>query len=386
MFRKHRRGQIAGGGGGTAAFVALLTLLIILWILFLPPGERDKILNNDTSSEAAAERSNLLLEEFPKTLFVEKQSEFVHTVNTVNLYVVDEDQVLKRRDAILVEGKTDSFRIAFHIDEPKNVLNAKLAYTVESHSGVLEILLNDQVIFSGEVTRVAPDPISLDNLEEDNILEFRVSEPGWQFWKVSSYQLRDVRIIASVRNQNNREASTQFSITYTPENVAKSDLRYIPNCDQASVGSLTISINDRVITSKVPECGIPDTVDIDPKILVKGTNIISFSSETGAISIDNIRVHSEVDQPTFPIYYFELNQSNFRKVENNQKNVRLTMKFAGDKTKRGTININNRKLSFNQDTNAYSKDISQYVIEDNNFIQIIPEQTLDVLEMRVRLE
>ncbi|MEK6968474.1 MAG: hypothetical protein AABX51_07650 [Nanoarchaeota archaeon] len=382
-----RKGQ--GGGASTAAFVALITLFIIIWILFLPPAEREKLLNNDSNSDIIEEQKNTLLDESPKTLFVEKQSEFEHRVNAVNLYTTEEDQVIKRRDGVLVQsgsGEQNSFRIAFHLDDPKNVKNAQLAFTVASHSGVLEILLNDEVIFSGEIKEVAPSPITLDNLESDNILEFRVTSPGWQFWKINSYQLENVRIIASIQNLNNREASTQFSVTYTPENVEKTTLRFVLDCNQGQMGVLTATVNDRVVLSKVPECGIAETVDFDPRLLLRGSNVLTFRSETGAVLIDNIVIRSVVQQPTFPIYYFELNESNFNKVERDLKNVRLILKFAGDEDKTGTININNRKLSFNQNTNTYSKDISQYVINDNNFIQIIPEKTLDVQQIVVKLE
>ena len=379
-----RKGQ--GGGASTAAFVALITLFIIIWILFLPPAERAKILDNESTSAALEENKSLLLDESPKTLFVEKQSEFSHNINPINLFTVEEDRIIKRRDSISVEGQQSSFRIPFHLDDPENVQNAQLAFTVESHTGSLLIVLNDEIIFSGEIKEVAPSPITLDNLEEDNILEFRVSSQGWQFWKVNSYELKDVRIIATIKNLNNREASTQFSVTYNPENVEKSQLRFVPDCSQAQVGVLTATINDRVVLSKVPECESAEIVDVDPKLLIKGTNILSFKSESGAMVINNIKITSKVEQPTYPIYYFELNATDFRRVEQNQKNVRLTMTFAGDEDKIGTININNRKLSFNQNSKTYSKDISQYVIEDNNFVQIIPEKTLDIQRLTVRLD
>ncbi|TAL58311.1 MAG: hypothetical protein EPN86_00335 [Nanoarchaeota archaeon] len=378
-----------GGGASTAAFIALVTLFIILWILFLPPAERDKILNNESNASAIEEHKNVLLDESPKTLFVEKQSEFIHRVNPVNLYITQEDQVIKRRDAILVEsgsGKQESFQIPFHVDDPKNVGNAQLAFTVESHSGSIEILLNGNIIFSGEITDVAPSPISLDNLEQDNILEFRVSNPGWEFWKVNSYQLRDVRILATVTNVNNREASTQFSVTYTPDNVDTATLTFLPDCVQPQVGELVVTINSQVLTSKVPDCGSVDIVDFDPKILLKGTNILDFKSNSGAILIDNIQVDSKLNTPTYPIYYFELNSTNFKKVQNGDKHVQLIMTFAGDADKIGTININNRKLSFNQNSKDYSKDIAPFVIEDNNFLQIIPEKTLNVQQLTVKLQ
>jgi len=384
-----KRGQ---GGGGAATLVALIAVFIVFYILFLPPAERNKLLNNKTTTGDNGEDTSgkiILLKESPGTLFKEEQTEFEHTISPFNLAVFNQDVVLKEKDSMYIQAggsKEQPQMMILVIKDVDNTKNVKVSFTVGKHSGKLIIKLNGEEVFNGEITTSNPAPIKLGNLKEENILEFSVSSSGWMFWNVNFYELSNIKITATVTNLENQEASKQFSISYDVEDVKEATLRFIPECRVSSVGRLTIKLNGETISSEVPDCGSPSVIEVDPAILKNGGNTILFSSAAGSYLVDNILIRTTLREPTYPAYYFQLNESSYGKIINNTRDIYLVLKFAGTEDFwDGTVVINDIKTTFHQRESTYNKDIGTYIREDNNYVRIIPEKTLDVVELRVEL-
>jgi len=385
-----KRGQ---GGGGAATLVALIAVFIVFYILFLPPAERNRLLNNKTTTtgENGEDTSGkiILLKESPGTLFKEEQTEFEHTISPFNLAVFNQDVVLKEKDSMYIQAggsKDQPQMMILVIKDVDNTKNVKISFTVGKHSGKLIIKLNGEEVFNGEITTSNPAPIKLDNLKEENILEFSVSSSGWMFWNVNFYELSNIKITATVTNLENQEAAKQFSISYDVEDVKEATLRFIPECRVSNVGRLTIKLNAETISSDVPDCGSPSVIEIDPAILKNGGNTIFFSSAAGSYLVDNILIRTTLREPTYPAYYFLLNESSYGKIANNTRDIFLVIKFAGTEDFwDGTAVINDIKTTFHQRESTYSKDIGSFIREDNNYIRIIPDNTLDVVELRVEL-
>jgi len=383
----------AQAAGGAATLVALIAVFIVFYILFLPPAERERLLENKTSTTTQnggdSSGNIVLLKESPGTLFKEEQTEFEHTISAFNLAVFTQDIVLKQKDSIYVQAsgsKEQPQMMILVLKDVDNTKNVKLSFAVGKHSGKLVIKLNGEEVFNGEITTSNPAPINLGNLKEENIIEFSVSSAGWMFWNVNFYELSNIKITATVTNFENQEAAKQFSISYDVEDVKEAKLRFIPECRTTRVGKLTIKLNEEAISSDVPDCGSPSLVDFDPAILRKGGNTLLFSSAAGSYLVDNIIIRTTLREPTYPAYYFLLNESSYGKITNNTRNIFLVIKFAGTEDYwDGTIVINDIKTSFHQRESTFSKNIGSFIREDNNYVRIIPDTTVDVVEIRVEL-
>jgi len=383
----------AQAAGGAATLVALIAVFIIFYILFLPPSERNRLLNNKTTTTNGGGEEDatriVLLKESPGTLFKEEQTEFEHTISPFNLAVFTQDVVLKDVANLYVEAsgsKNSAQPMILVIKDVDNTENVKLSFTVVKHSGKLIIKLNSQEVFNGEISTTNPAPIKLDNLKAENLIEFSVSSSGWMFWNVNFYELSNIKITATVTNFENQEATKQFSISYDVEDVKEASLRFIPECRVARVGRLTIKLNGETISSEIPDCGSPSMIEIDPDLMRNGGNTIFFSSAAGSYLVDNIVLKTTLKEPTYPAYYFLLNESSYGKVTNNTRDVFLVLKFAGTEDFwDGTIVINDIKTTFYQRESTYTKNIDSFVRQDNNYVRIIPQKTLDVVELRVEL-
>lgn len=381
----------AQAAGGAATLVALIAVFIVFYILFLPPEQRQALLENKTTEEVqeGATGTTILLKESPGTLFKEKQSEFEHQISPFNLAVFSQDVVLKEMESLYLEasgGKEKPQMMILVIDPKKDTRNVKLSFTVGKHSGKLVVKLNGEEIFNGEIATPNPAPIKLDNVKEENILEFSVSSPGWMFWNVNFYELSNLKVTATITNYENQEATNQFFISYDVDTIEEAKLRYVPECNVGNVGKLTLKLNGEDISSKIPDCGSPDLINFDAGLLRKGGNSISFSSSLGTYLVDNIVIRTTLKEPIYPVYYFDLNESSYGKIHNNTRDIFLVIKFAGTEDYwDGTVVINDIKTSFHQRESTYSKDIGTFIRQDNNYIRIIPDKTLDVVEIRVEL-
>ncbi len=387
-------GNKSQSAGGAAALVAAIAGLILLYILFLPPEDRNDLLGQNTTSpgtiNGVAENSRLLLKESPGTLVMAEQNEFEHRINSFNLYEKDEDRILKAFQSIYVESSRGNIKkksFAFSVD-PEKTSNLQLSFSVNDHNGRLIIKINDEEVFHGEASGQVI--VRLDKLQNENVVEFSTEEIGFQFWRTNYYEMSDIKITGTVKNIENLDSKQTFVVgSDEAGNIEKAQIYYSVECKVGEVGSLRIHLNDALIASGVPDCGRPVKFDIEPSVIVKGTNTIQFASDKGTYLIDQIRITTDLKQAIQPIYYFEVNSTKYSWVVNNTFDAILRMSFVDDgKEKRAELNINNRKSFMDarsKETN-FSKDISPFIIEGNNFIRITPTDTLNIVQMTISLE
>ncbi len=384
-----KKGQSAGGA---ASLIAAILGLMLLYILFLPPEARDELLgNNATPGEVKgiSEPSRILLLEKPGTVFRAKQDQFEHNLNAFNLYAKSEDRLIKSMGSVFVESKSGSTKkkTAAFSAEPGKTGNAQLSFQVKDHSGRLIVSLNDQEIFNGEAS--AAQLIVLDNLQADNVLEFSAPETGFAFWQRNFYELTDVKITATVSQTEGLEARQTFIIGSEEINGLESaSLLYFVYCRVTEAGSLRVFVNDGLVHSGVPDCGSPVKLPIDAGLLNRGVNTVRFSADSGSYLMDQVQVKTKLRQPIEPIYFFEVNDTQYSWINNNTFDTFLRMGFVDDnEEKRAELTINNRKLSMDTRRTAnFTRNIDQYIVRGNNFIKIAPETTLNVIELRIQLE
>lgn len=386
-----KKGQV---GTGSAMFlVILITLFIILYILFLPPEERAELLGieKNVTEEVPGEvkPENLLLEERPETIYKVRQDEFIHSINSFSIFTRVEDMVLKDVGSLYVSKSKfseSSKKLILVLDDAENTKNVILSFYVKKHKGRLIVLLNDEEIFNSEVR--GSYQIKLENIERENLIEITASDPGIAFWGTNYYELTEVKITGRILNIKNQEAINAFYLNEEEIRLLeKAALNYFVDCNKMDVGLLRIYVNGVLLSSDIPDCGSFEKLVLDKRDLKEGRNEVRFFTEQGYYLIDQAYVKTELEEPLWPVYYFEINSSQWTNISDNTLDPILTMEFVDDKERKvATLNINGYKRGIDTYEATYSRNIEDVVKLGNNYVKIIPETTLYVVELRIELK
>ena len=395
LFKSKRKA--AYDASAAAALIAIIGALIVLYILFIPPEERDKILGEDEngiSDEETEEGIKILLSESPKRLIPSEKVEFEQDFTPININVDEEGIELKSIDSLyasrsIVSNKQAEFE--FEVIDLENVKAALLNFVVEESQGRLTIVLNDKEIFNKEIVTPNINPVDLKGalVQGNNKVEFIVSSPGAAIWRTNSYSLTDVLITADMLRRDAQKSELTFVVDSSErENLKRVKLHFLPECEESKAGALSVLINNYNLYSAVPECSIPHKpLQFLPERLVIGENRLIFSTTKSWYMIDNIRLTSDLKDITVPVYYFELDDDEFKDVEDEDANVTLYMRFADDdEEKVADISINNHILRLDQEEIDYNVTINNYVEKGNNAIKIEVEKLIDIVELKVKLE
>ncbi|MBI2580381.1 hypothetical protein HYV85_01085 [Candidatus Woesearchaeota archaeon] len=391
-----KKGQTPASGPPSGANAAILIFVIagfiLMYILFLPKGEQRKLLEKETTTVTAtppgALPGSILLSEKPGTLTRLKEREFDHSIPSFNLFTKKEDTVLKAVDSVYVEeSRGVSKKKTMILTIRDKIENAKLSFTVNDHKGNLMIRLNDNELFTGEVDSFT-EPLSLE-LEEENLFEFSTEPvPWWKPFTKNFYDLRDVGVTATVEKLENKEALQTFIVGEEEANLlSEASLSYFVDCNVKDVGKLAIYLNSNLLASKVPDCGSAEKWQIDPNDLNAGKNELRFVAEKGTYLLDRLLLRTKLKEPIFPVYFFTANSTVFRRIENNTINSSLSIRFVDDKERKtATLEINSQKTRLDTRAANYSKNIDSFLVEGSNFIRVVPETTLNIIELKVLLD
>lgn len=379
-------------GANAAILVMVIAAFIILYILFLPKGERDKLLERDISAAKAispeAIAGAVLIKENPGVLTKLREKEFEHRIPSFNLFTKKEDAILKSFDSINVETSRSVQRKRSVVLAVKDkVENAKLSFSVNDHSGVLIVAQDETEIFRGEVDAFT-DPLSLE-LKEENLFEFSTEPVPWyKPFSKNFYDLRDVKITGTVEKVDNKEARHTVILGQEEFNlISEASLSYFVECSLKDVGVLSVYVNEKLLASKVPDCGNPERLQLDPKDLLAGKNDFRFVAEKGTYLLDQAVLRTKLKEPIFPIYFFSINSSVFKRIENNSINSTLSITFVDDlERKTATVEINNQKTRLDTRAANYSKNVDSFLIAGTNFLRLVPETTLSIIELRLVLD
>ncbi|MFH0868538.1 MAG: hypothetical protein V1831_04460 [Candidatus Woesearchaeota archaeon] len=384
----------AQGGLNAAILVAIIAGLIILYMIFLPETEREALLENKSvkkiTGSGDGEAEGVLLREFPGRLDIVKNIDSKDIPN-IFLFETTNAKELEQINPFIVrngwfdkQGKT----VSFSIGDLENTDNVILSFKAKKHDGTLTIKLNNEVIYENDIESETVAPIKLDRnlLMGQNTFEFSVSSVGAKFWKTNEYSLEDIRIVGDITDKSKQESRNVFTLTGTELfNIERAYLKFVPYCrSAASVGVLDVFINNREVFSAVPVCDDPFKQDIPLGILNAGENKIIFKTNKGSYSVEQIKVEFEEKDIKTNIYYFEVNQSVMDGVEDDDAEIILTIEFTdNDKNKRADLNINDRLSTIDQEKKIFTKNLDNYIEEGNNFIEIRPRTSLDIVELKI---
>ena len=382
-------------GINAAVLVAIISAFIIVYIIFLPQTEKEKFLLNKSKAEADEEEEDrILLREFPGTLTKASGVEDEKTLPNIFLIETTNAKELAKLNPFIIRSSifgTKSKADEFTLDDPVNTDNAVLTFASKKHKGVLSIKLNNNLIYENEIAAENIEPIGLDSnlLTKRNKLEFEVSKVGLKFWSANEYNLDNIRVIGDITDKSRQESQNTFTLKDTEvTNIDEAVLKFIPYCKGAgTVGTLDILVNGKKIFSAVPVCDDPYRQVIPTGLLREGDNNIVFRTNKGSYSVEQVVLNFNFKEAKTKTYFFEVNKTQFRDINQSDKDVILSLKFADDvEDKDLRLDVNGHFSLVDERKAGFSKKINEDVIQGNNFVRLTPlVDDVDVVELKVEL-
>jgi hypothetical protein len=393
---KSKLGQVATQAG---VVVVLIAVLMVLYILFLSPQDRAELLGEDSGSGSGGSGSGgsgrvrqLLFSATPGRIYLAGADSVEHTMPSLTVFTVTNANELKRVQSLYVKSSVFSSTIkevVFFYDK-QTTTDLKLSFNVKKHDGRLIIKLNGYELFDGELAEGSPTPITLpaDYLQEKNTLVFSVSDmTGIAFWKVNEYELENVLISGRVTDYSGAFSERHFSLSATEyENFDKALFEFIPDCPPREAGLVQILINNRVIYTGYPDCGVKSRVEVSQEFLKPGDNALVATTNSGSFLLDMPKLVIMPKKGTQPIFYVNVPVQLYNEMYYGQRLLILTLRFADSTTlKQGNVEINGFKNYFETQDIIYQTEIDpEFIIAGQNPIKISPHSDpIDVAELRV---
>lgn len=390
--------RVGQNAGGAAIFVIILAALFILYILFLPPDERAELLG-DNSTSSNSKNNETTYSGFDRILLDEKIGKLdylsldfrEYDIPSFRIYAEQEGSILRSVKSVYVQNSLSNkktYNLTFTLDK-KLTSEVFLSFNVQDSKGRLEIYLNGAELFNGVVSG-SPEPIELpsDLLKNENTLFFRVSGPGLSFWRNNHYDLSDLVVGGSVLDLSHSMSRQFFYLSQSEvENLEEIKLKFYPNCKQSEVGPVKIYLNGDEAFSGVGDCGVYNTMFLDKQMVLGEKNELEFIVTKGSYLFDRVSVSVRLEDKTYPVYYFDLDEDLFVGDDlNSSFNVTLHLRFANDDDKRLEYLINGRRKSVTSNDLSYSAILDDYVMEGSNAITLVPKSVVEIAQMRVTLD
>ncbi|RJQ17364.1 hypothetical protein C4573_04905 [Candidatus Woesearchaeota archaeon] len=393
----------AQSGSNAAIMVALITLAIILYILFLPPDVRTDLLGENSTDDDGNSDANLnktLLLEHPGRIDYLKFDERSHELPSFRMYSTESGEVLKEVKSLYSRnGVFEKSFATMSFDSGENLNDFLLSFNLEAADGRLILFLNGNEIFNGEVEKGSPEPIPLpsDLIKGKNTLEFRVSSPGWAFWRINEYSFENIKVTANFKDVTTSASEQHFFVSdVEKQNLERGSLTFFPRCDSKAVGTLLIWLNHKIVYSAIADCGVKNDVLLNPDDIYQGDNILQFKTDRGSYLVDNLRVRTSMKEQLYPIYYFEVDDEFFQTIDEDDPdddvleskyNATIRLRFVNDRdNKQGTITFNGISFTFDTDKIQYEKNVDNYLRHGTNAIELEPRTTLDIVDLKVFIE
>ncbi|MEM4268178.1 MAG: hypothetical protein QXK37_05100 [Candidatus Woesearchaeota archaeon] len=322
MARMAKYGKKGQSASSAATLIALIAGFMVLYILFLPPEMRDELLDGGPTEGMPSEEAPAVI--LNRTVFTEtpgridflRFKEYEHPLSAVNLYTTKSAQEQKISDAIYVKnGVFDRLdkNLSFTINDLDNVDNVYLSFKVSKSKGRLIVELNGNSVFEGEIHGTSsPVSIAKSELRDTNRLAFKVSEVGWRFWTTNEYELLDIKLFYDLTDISQQKSRNIFTVSEVEKfNLDTVSIKFFPDCNPTSVGTLDIDINGQSVYSAIPDCGQVNYIEFSPSIIQAGNNRVLFTARKGRYLIDQIVVKTTMKPMIYPVYYFDLDKSLF---------------------------------------------------------------------------
>lgn len=316
----NKRAQTASSA---SVLVFIIGLVIILYIMMIPPEDRLALIQGgqvtpgglppDISVESDPERNFNFI---GPGLVHDTDAGYEHMLGAINLRTRVNSQVFAEDAAFQVVRSYSSEKnkvIPFFVEG--KVDNVFMSFVAKKHEGVVSFILNGQPLYENDLqtTNVAPIRIPTGSLQRNNVLEIRVSDVGWKFWKKNEYIIENFKIYGDVTDASQQSSYSTFELRDSEVSLLDSAvLEFYPQCQNS--GSLFISVNDRQLFSQIPDCNSLNRLTIPDSLLKTGLNSVEFETQTDSYLIDRIAVKTTLSEQDNLIYYFVLNDDFFQSI------------------------------------------------------------------------
>lgn len=308
-----------------AAFLILIiAVIIVFYILFLSPEDRATLLDTEgipgTPTQISGGYSHLV----GTTPFSQKighidyvrESTIQHELSSFRIFTQTDANVITDVSSLYVKNSAfekKGVEVPFSVDEDATD-NVMMTFNVYRSSGGLRIYLNGETLFEGELKEGTPPPISIPNnlLKKNNILYFSATSPGFAFWTMHQYELTNVRLTGDITDSSNNFNVQKIYIGQSEfDHMKKATIEFYPDCSVRESGRLTVSINGETVYYGTPDCGVKNYFEIGKPALIQGENKLEFISDGGSYIIDMLELDVELEDPEYPMYYFEMDEDLF---------------------------------------------------------------------------
>ncbi len=390
-----------GQAAGAAILLAIIAGLLVLFILNLSPADRAELLDDERTATARGSNRSLDTQVAEKILLLATpgridflvERELQHPLPVVNIYTRQEAKILAEKTMVYARKgifQEDTGELRFSVPDLEHTENLLLSFTATSLNGRLVILLNDQVLLNSNLasgtTRPIPLPKSM--LQQDNVLVFRVSSPGFAFWQTNEAVLENVKVVADITNVEAQSSRQIFLISDTEKNnMERITLKFQPSCLPEDAGKLNIKVNGAEIYAGFPDCAMPMIpLEFSPTQVHVGENEVVFRTERGSYVLSHVNVESKLKGVEFPTYYFDLSNEEFRAAREGTRRVRVRLDFVDVATsKYGDVVVNGALSSFDTKEVLESLDITRDVVNGRNSVKVKPRKTVEIRELKVEL-
>ncbi len=389
----------AQAAGAAAVLLAIVMAMMIGYVLVVEPEERALLLGEDydsssDGSDAGEVSGEVLLEENPGDIEYLSQDEIEHTLASVNIFTSTESESLAEKESMYIKNSMFSEEkgtMTLVLDDVGLTSGVILSLRVgDTTGGRLKVNFNGESLYDGSAS--SGDNLNLNVpdhlLEEQNSVEFKVSSPGAKFWTSNEVTLENIIIVGELKNLDSQRASGSFQISETEyDNLEKLTFYFQPDCASGEDALLTVWLNSEEIYSATPSCSVQmDPIELGLEMVDIGQNTLEFYTDEGDYTVYGVKVVSELVDVDYPTYYFSLALEDFEEVEDDDKQIEVTLNFADDgDSKTGYVSVNGYKKSFDTTSTSYAFDASSYVETGNNAVKIIPTTSLEVRELLVEI-
>lgn len=265
----------------------------------------------------------------------------------------------------------------FNIASPEMTDSVYLSFTATERKGTLVIVFNDNVLFTGELSKANNDPLRIPSqyLKKYNTLVFS-TESG--FLSSGEYVLKDVAIIGTVKDVSPLTKKVSFSLEFEEHSTLLSaNLKYTPTCDEESAPAIVVvKVNNHVAQNGTIVCGEEYTSLIPKTGLKNGVNSLTFSSSS-KVRIDDISI--------VPVMSISKKFATTFQAAAIPKRLLLELDLPDSGEKSFIVTVNDKDFSMMTDRRFEIIDITNSTIVGTNYLEISPHGTVTVSKARLKI-
>jgi hypothetical protein len=331
-----------------------------------------------------------LLAESPGIVYPFEKDTIEQDFNSIKLFSNVKTETIFLASKITISKslfKNDYKSFTFDLDDLESVETISLFFNVLQSKGSLIIELNGKEVYNGEISSdVLPIQLPKSYLKGHNLLELSTSS---YVLGSSLYELKDIQIIKKFKVENKKESRSFILSSTEKDNIQKATLKYFINCMSLNKeGTLKVSLNNKIISMYMIVCdaGEIDT-DVDKSYLITGKNTLTFEIDEGDYVIEQLQLVKKIEKSYYPKYYFSIDEDELNDIKDGILDVKMKLDLKDDKnTKRTTFLINNNRAYMDTTKDKFEDDISDLVIEGENYIRIVPKDEFEIINLAIWLE